>query len=147
MRGLTLRQPWAWAIAHAGKRVENRTWRPPRDARGGLLAIHAGKSLDREGLDHLRILDLQGEIPAVPSPSELTYGAVVAVARLLGTTQSPPGSTHPQAIWWQGPIGWVLRDVVALSLPVHCRGAQGLWTLPADVEAPVLADPAMREAA
>ena len=25
MRALTLRQPWSWAVAHAGKRVENRT--------------------------------------------------------------------------------------------------------------------------
>jgi len=28
-RALTLRQPWAWAVAYADKRVENRTWPVP----------------------------------------------------------------------------------------------------------------------
>ena len=28
-RALTLKQPWAWAISHAGKDVENRTWPVP----------------------------------------------------------------------------------------------------------------------
>ena len=32
-----------------------------------------------------------------------------------------------------------LTDVIALPEPVPCRGAQGLWTLPADVESAVLA--------
>jgi len=28
MLALTIRQPWAHAILHAGKHVENRSWRP-----------------------------------------------------------------------------------------------------------------------
>lgn len=38
IRALTLRQPWATAVAELGKRVENRTWRLPP----GYLWIHAG---------------------------------------------------------------------------------------------------------
>ena len=40
IRGLTIRQPWAWAIVHGGKDVENRSRSlgPYR----GLVAIHAG---------------------------------------------------------------------------------------------------------
>ena len=36
-------QPWAWAIAVAGKDVENRGW---STTYRGLLAIHAGKGQD-----------------------------------------------------------------------------------------------------
>ena len=41
MRALSVRQPWAWAIIHAGKDVENRTRRT--HYRGPLL-IHASNS-------------------------------------------------------------------------------------------------------
>ena len=27
MKALSIRQPWAWAILHAGKDIENRDWR------------------------------------------------------------------------------------------------------------------------
>ena len=26
MKALSLRQPWAWAVVHAGKSIENRRW-------------------------------------------------------------------------------------------------------------------------
>jgi hypothetical protein len=44
MRALTVRQPWAWAIPHAGKDVENRTW--TNRFVTGTIAIHAGYGLD-----------------------------------------------------------------------------------------------------
>jgi hypothetical protein len=47
VRILTVRQPWAWAIIHGGKTVENR----PRNIAGGYrgpVAIHAGKNFDYE---------------------------------------------------------------------------------------------------
>ena len=43
MKVLSVRQPWAWAIIHGGKDVENRNW----DTKfRGRLAIHAGKQFD-----------------------------------------------------------------------------------------------------
>ena len=41
MRILTVRQPWAWAIIHGGKDVENRVRNLAGDYRGP-IAIHAG---------------------------------------------------------------------------------------------------------
>ena len=41
LRVLTVRQPWAWAIIHGGKDVENRTWNIAGAYRGP-VAIHAG---------------------------------------------------------------------------------------------------------
>lgn len=43
MKALTVRHPWAWAIIHGGKDVENRS-RPTKYR--GLLHIHAGKAMD-----------------------------------------------------------------------------------------------------
>jgi hypothetical protein len=40
MRALTVRQPWAWAIVHGGKDVENRTRNLAGSYRGP-VAIHA----------------------------------------------------------------------------------------------------------
>ena len=43
IKALTIKQPWASAIAFGDKRVENRSW---PTAYRGLLAIHAGASID-----------------------------------------------------------------------------------------------------
>jgi hypothetical protein len=45
MESLTVRQPWAWAILHGGKNIENRTRNIAGSYRGP-VAIHAGKALD-----------------------------------------------------------------------------------------------------
>jgi len=45
MRILTVRQPWAWAIIHGGKDVENRVRNLAGDYRGP-IAIHAGLGYD-----------------------------------------------------------------------------------------------------
>lgn len=39
--------------------------------------------------------------------------------------------------WFFGPYGWLMPERVPIA-PVPCRGAQGLWKLPPDVEAEVL---------
>ena len=38
-----MRQPWPWAILHAGKRIENRTWAPPVEMIGQRFLLHAAK--------------------------------------------------------------------------------------------------------
>lgn len=35
-----------------------------------------------------------------------------------------------------GRFGWMLRSVRALDVPIECRGMQGLWTLPDEIEVP-----------
>lgn len=53
VRAITVRQPWAWAIAHGGKTVENRS-------RGtkhrGTLLIHAGAAWSDRGAEDQRVL-------------------------------------------------------------------------------------------
>jgi len=47
MKAITLWPEWAFAIARLDKRIENRTWEPPRSliGTGEQIAIHAGKSI------------------------------------------------------------------------------------------------------
>lgn len=159
MKALTLWQPWATAVAHLGKPVENRTWAPPSALLGKALAIHAGKRVDKEALAELFEQMRDGVIPRRPellSTKVMPVGAVVAVARVSGWAQSHEliphldekrsfqGITAAQANevwaspWWCGPFGWVFGRVLALPEPVPCSGAQGLWTLPPEVRANVL---------
>jgi hypothetical protein len=126
IRGLTLWRPWAWAVAHAGKDVENRTWAPPRALVGGLVAIHSGQRWDKDGaawMQHSLALRLALRVPEdAADPS----GVIIAVARLAGAVESSSSQ------WFVGPFGWQLRDVVPIP-PVPCKGAQGLWPLPPEV--------------
>lgn len=111
---LTICQPWAWAIAVAGKDVENRSW---ATRYRGPLIIHAGKS--HSHLGSLNPADYPG-CPAVPAL--LDFGAVVAVARLADVVLDSKSAWAERRMYH-----WALRDVVKLATPVACQGAQGLW--------------------
>lgn len=158
MRALTLIQPWAHAIVRLpdaqAKRVENRTWPPPETLLGRRFAIHAGKAWDNAA----HLCWPEGLPP--PERHECTRGAIVGVATLLGWLDFrnyPVGEVRSVGLdskerarhldadpWWNGPVGWLLGDVVSLMTPVPCRGALGLWELPSAVEQRVFADEAAR---
>ena len=87
----------------------------------------------------------------------LPLGAIVATARLayvfmtgdtlnyehdVRTKRGPNGLTYemtPQEIafgnYEPGRYGWVLTDVQRLPEPIPCKGALGLWTVPAEIVA------------
>lgn len=89
-------------------------------------------------------LDLRGVCLPGPTVEERYDRAYVAA--LPGETTHPPSAAFRARVartlrldddlWWAGPVGWLLDDVVAID-PVPCRGALGLWSMPADVEAVV----------
>jgi len=67
MKAISLWQPWAWAILHAGKDVENRTW--PTHHRGPLLLHVAKRRTSTEEAE--RFVDLLDEILGARRVSEL----------------------------------------------------------------------------
>lgn len=159
MRGLTLWQPWASAIALGLKRIETRSWSVPN--RGDLL-IHAAGKWSREQDGHkARLVRVAAELlgeddPRVAALDEvLPLGCAVAVAR-LGFTRltcamvagqfgrpEPWINTIPpleRAFGDFGPdrYGWVLEDVRPLRPAIRCAGAQGLWPVPEELERRVL---------
>jgi hypothetical protein len=135
---LSIHQPWAWAILHAGKAVENRTW--PTSHRGPLL-IHASKSrASYDAQDAVAWRQRYGvELPPWDS---LTIGALVGVVELAACVQaSGAGISAEQKAWLdahpftEGPVCWVLKYPRAFAEPIPYRGAQGIFTVPDEVVA------------
>lgn len=132
MRALTVRQPYAWAIAVGEKDVENRS---RATHYRGLLAIHAAKAVYREGIDDPLVLKAIAGKEFAIGEAESSLGAVVAVALLAGchheSTERPRNSCSS---WGRpGMYHWDLAGVRPLARPVPCRGKLGLWRLPGDV--------------
>ena len=135
-RALTVRQPWADAIVHGPKNVENRT---TRTHRRGLVLIHAGLRYDAHHCSAPLSRFLQrisdGKCPDRASPAGMVYGAIVGTAfiedchRCDGSCSSwaEPGAWH-----------WVLGQRRDLPVPVPARGALGFWRPDAGVLAAVL---------
>jgi hypothetical protein len=157
MRALTLTQPWAGLVASGIKLVENRPRSMiKREDFGKPFAIHASREIDEDVYAQLRE-NAPDVCPAAFSsfdpdafiPPEMRWyrlsritSAVIAVATIDAMIEGPPRGTagflsDDQRRWYFGPIGYVLRDVIALREPVACKGALGFWTLPADVESKV----------
>lgn len=160
MRALTLTQPWAGVVAAGIKLVENRPRKMiKREDFGRQFAIHASREIDDDVFD--RIAEIAPELVTIARNlyggmdrfcfgdwfrlSQIT-SAVIAVATLddmvFDTTgqlaNDIAGQLGDQRRWFFGPIGYVLRDVIALPTPVPCRGWQGFWTLDAETERQVM---------
>lgn len=141
MKALTVQQPWAWAIIHGGKDVENRTqaW-----TYRGPLAIHAGNRISDRGIQ---------TVPSIIGAESLLLGADLAREVMLAESQVRGAiiglvdlvDVHDAAVgccesWWAELSyaehgGKTRRDIVHLVLedprpiePIPCRGRLGLWT-------------------
>jgi hypothetical protein len=134
VKSLTVRQPWAWAILHAGKNIENRSW-APKAVLPFQIAVHAGAHCTASEYDAALDSIWRDGGPEIYTPlrEDLVLGCVVGVVDVIGVERRNPGSP-----WWMGPIGWRLANPRPLVEPVPCRGARGLWDLPADVERDVI---------
>ena len=87
---LSIRQPWAWAIVHGYKPIENRTWNT--GFRGRLL-IHAGKTWkDGEKED---LAALRHQFPHIPWPETFDLGGIVGEAVMLGVV-----SRNAECLQW-----------------------------------------------
>jgi hypothetical protein len=129
---LTINQPWAWAILHAGKCVENRTWYTPH--RGPLL-VHAGKSrrwYDAEDPEDWK----EAYGVELPRWELMATGAVVGVVELVDCVRPALDYFLPgrgPCVWAEGPWCWVLERPRAFPAPVPLRGQQGLFDVPPDL--------------
>ena len=159
MRALTMTQPWCGLVAAGLKLVENRP-RPiiKRADFGKPFALHASREVDEAVYARIHDIDPDLRVLSIdrhPKQEETWYrlsritSAVIAVATVdyeirsdaqygyVGPVDVPP--LGDQCRWFFGPVGYVLRDVRALATPVPCRGWQGFWALPPDVETQVRA--------
>lgn len=131
MKALSIRQPWAWAILHAGKDIENRTWRTP--VRGRIL-VHAAKSMTAaewgSALGFMHDISIAKPFPAglaLPTMSGLARGALVGTVEIADCVDDMREARSP---WFTGDYGFVLRNPVAFDAPIPCRGALGFFDVP-----------------
>jgi hypothetical protein len=144
MRALTVRQPWAWAIIHGGKDVENRT-RNIAGAYRGPIAIHAGLAPFEQ---HNMASEAHKAAHGSEVPTEIVFGAVIGVVDLVEVHHADKDGLHCSGLgdrdaWWCSPwadvAAWHLRlsNPRRLAKPIPAKGRLGLWTLPDDVAAEV----------
>lgn len=130
MRILTVRQPWAWAIIHGGKDVENRGTNIAGDYRGP-VAIHAGKGFDRLGRADIHTPGVAAAIAAIAAAGfpNLQFGTIIGVVDLVGVHEAHPDC--PLESVWAAPTGWhlELRNPRPLHNPIPFKGALGLRKL------------------
>ncbi|OZE90241.1 hypothetical protein CH302_27735 [Rhodococcus sp. 15-2388-1-1a] len=141
MKALTVQQPWAWAIMHGGKTIENRTqnWKYR-----GPLAIHAGARWSDRGA----VSEVVDDAWAKHGGGRVRWdrlgfpmGAIVGVVDLV--------DVHPESgcctPWGESAyvehggrerrriVHLVLENPRPLPAPYPCSGALGLWTPPQDI--------------
>ena len=114
---LTVRHPWAWAIIHGGKDIENRTWVPTGSYRGPLL-IHAGQALDTNGFDLVE--RLCSEIPDRDRFLK-TRGMIIGMVEVVDCVQNHSSLWAEDESWH-----WVLKNPVPVKHSLIVRGQLGL---------------------
>jgi hypothetical protein len=134
-KALSIRQPWAHAIIHLGKDIENRDWKHAPSYRGPIL-IHAALGCTREEYDGARdtIGDLRN-IDYLPDLADLPRGGIVGRARIVDVV------IEHGSPWFFGPLGFVLADVE--PLPFYRRKGQ-LGFFDVDMSLPPDPEPAPR---
>lgn len=152
MKALSLTQPWATLIVTGAKRVETRSW--PTKHRGW-IAIHASKSWsasDRDFAECQMVRDVLVKagvryvgphdhgarryryVDGLPLGSIVGFAYVEdchpteAISRFGLSEQERAFGNYDD-----GRFGWFFREAGQLTVPVPCRGALGLWTVPDNV--------------
>jgi hypothetical protein len=145
VKGISLWQPWASAMAVGAKGNETRHW--PTNHRGPTI-IHAAKRRVATDLHYLNAFACWNGI--FRRIGEMPFGALVAVGNLVDcvpTNSLTLGDidnlrTHPDEPlypWKERDMGdyslgrfaWIFEDVKPLPKPVPFKGAQGFFNVPA----------------
>ena len=123
MKAISIKQPWAWAIIHAGKDIENRGWSTRYK---GSLLIHASKGFDDEGYMFLWDYRKKYGIKEPISKSSFQMGGIIGSVHMVNCV-----TEHPSK-WMFGPYGFVLINPKAIPF-IQYKGALGLFDIPDSV--------------
>ena len=121
---LSIRQPWAWTIIHAGKDIENRTWKT--NYRGQIL-IHAPQKIDHDGYYFLTY-EMGIKVSDIVFSQR---GGIVGVVDLTDCV------THHDSKWFFGEYGFVLSNPKELPFKAM-KGKLGLFEVEYDINKLIL---------
>lgn len=128
LRALSVRQPWAHAIVHLGKDIENRQ---RRHSHRGLTLIHASAGMTgEEWLAGFQFQQSRGlDEKRLPLGGDLQRGGIIGAVDILDCVDQ---SDSP---WWMGPRGYVLANPRPIPF-VPCRGTVTplFWAPPPEVQ-------------
>jgi hypothetical protein len=111
MKALSIKQPHAWAILHAGKDTENRS---RKTTHRGPILIHAGKRIDHQAVARLTT---EGH----DVPENLPTGGIVGMVEVTDCVED-----HPSKWAIDGEQHWTLAN--PKPLPFHpVNGKLGLF--------------------
>src|SRR6266550_8409557 len=116
---LTVRHPWAWAIIHGGKDIENRSW--PVDYRGPVI-IHAGRAFDDEGFDIVH--ELCDEVPD-HDRFWMSRGKIIGQVDIVDCVKDYSSLWAESGNW-----NWVLANPVPAAHSLLVTGRLGLKNPP-----------------
>lgn len=144
LKALTFIQPWGSAVLTC-KPYENRPWAPPANVLGKRIAVHAGARYDKSDAWQLKAL-LPNEFVVSSVAQSCLIGTVVvagyvSVQRYALNHKWHFGISEQEGLAaldsrWRSPDAkfvWVLREPRALTAPLPCKGALGLWRVPMDI--------------
>jgi hypothetical protein len=114
---LSVRQPWAWAIARGRKPVENRNWAP---SYRGKLAIYASMHVDLQACESPLIWSAGWD----PDDPVAAIGGIVAVVTLADVCSAAMSGASCDCGEWARPKAhhWRLADPQPLARPVVSIG-------------------------
>lgn len=115
IRVLSVRQPWAWALIHGGKDIENRDW--PTKYRGP-LAIHASMKIDRAGVGEVAHLTKRVILP----DEAFATGIIVGVVDVVDCVEKS------RSRWFCGDYGFVCANPRPIA-PIKLSGKLGIFTV------------------
>lgn len=113
---LSVCQPWAWALIHGPKRIENRNWRVRY--RGPLL-IHAPQTTTWLGTEG-------DSLPECPPRGSLVFGALIGLLDLIDCKPYAEVADQPFTF---GPECWVTDNPRQFE-PVPWPGKTRLFPVP-----------------
>jgi hypothetical protein len=124
-RAISIRQPWAWAILHAGKDVENRSAtaiRSFRQAVGNRVMLHASNfHPTRADVAYARERFREVGIE-FPDLDAVPYGGIFASAHIVSIVD------RHRSPWFKGPWAMTLADVKDEPFQ-RLKGQVGLFKL------------------
>ncbi len=132
MKAISVRQPWAWAIIHAGKDVENRS--PATIARwkslvGQRIAIHASRTMPLPSWDIAAAFMLDEIGIETPNPEDLDCGGIIGFVDVVDIVKSSKSK------WFQkGQHALVLANPTPIRRMLPCKGNSSIFNAPNGIE-------------
>lgn len=139
MKAITLHQPWASLIVEGVKKIETRSWLPPKQVLGKQIAIHAGRTIvtDLHPDTEKAIVWLYGPdwVHQVSTRAVVCLARVSSAGRVVANLEN--GNVlledgrkvpkDPHGDYRLGRALWFLSEVEPLKQPAPARGFQGFW--------------------